>query len=281
MTLQGARVPLATITNMTRWTGKVVGGLLGMLTLGPVGAALGFLFGHQFDTHGGDVGSKAFSPGSAAEIGERFFRAAFRVMGHVAKSDGRVSQREIDAARGIMTELRLDASRVQAAIGCFNEGKQPAFDLAAELANLRRVCADRPDLLRIFLEIQVRAALAGNNIEGTARVLLTRVATKLGVSLIELAQIEAVLRIRRGSFAQDAARSGAAPLVEAYKVLEVASTVSNEEVVKAYRRQLSRHHPDKLKANGLPESMLEHAKERTQEIIEAYELIRERRGINS
>jgi len=54
---------------------------------------------------------------------------------------------------------------------------------------------------------------------------------------------------------------------------------SDEDVVKAYRRQLSRHHPDKLKANGLPESMIEHAKERTQQIIEAYELIRVQRGL--
>ena len=67
--------------------------------------------------------------------------------------------------------------------------------------------------------------------------------------------------------------------MQAYKVLEITASASNEQIVKAYRRQLSRHHPDKLKANGLPESMLEHAKERTQQIIEAYELIKERRGI--
>ena len=59
-------------------------------------------------------------------------------------------------------------------------------------------------------------------------------------------------------------------------MLECSPTASKDEVVKAYRRQLSRHHPDKLKANGLPESMIEHAKQRTQQIIEAYELIRER-----
>jgi DnaJ like chaperone protein len=55
--------------------------------------------------------------------------------------------------------------------------------------------------------------------------------------------------------------------------------MSDEEVVKAYRRQMSRHHPDKLKANGLPPSMLERAKERTQQIQAAYEVIRERRGM--
>jgi DnaJ like chaperone protein len=93
-----------------------------------------------------------------------------------------------------------------------------------------------------------------------------------------------VLRIRGGAFRY--APAGAAPRVsevqkleQAYKVLEAAAADSDQEIVKAYRRQLSRHHPDKLKANGLPDSMIEHAKQRTQQIIEAYELIRERRGI--
>ena len=62
-------------------------------------------------------------------------------------------------------------------------------------------------------------------------------------------------------------------------MLETTPGASDEEIAKAYRRQLHRHHPDKLKANGLPESMIEHAKQRTQQIIEAWELVRERRGI--
>ena len=62
-------------------------------------------------------------------------------------------------------------------------------------------------------------------------------------------------------------------------MLETSAAASDEEVAKAYRRQLHRHHPDKLKANGLPESMMAHAKQRTQQIIEAWEIIRARRGI--
>ena len=50
--------------------------------------------------------------GSAAgatptQIGERFFRTTFQVMGHVAKADGRVSEQEIQAARAVMSQLRL------------------------------------------------------------------------------------------------------------------------------------------------------------------------------
>ncbi len=266
-----------------RYTGKVVGGLIGMF-LGPLGAAVGVLLGHQVDEHLDRQSAPLPGPEELAAIGERFFRATFRVMGCVAKADGRVSEREISAARAVMSELRLDPARVQQAIECFTGGKQPGFDLQAELADLGRACAGRPDLLRVFVEIQVRAALSGNNLDGPVRPLMSRIAGRLGVSPFELAQIEAVLRIRGGSFRY--APAGGAPRVseaekleQAYRILETAPGDSDQQIVKAYRRQLSRHHPDKLKANGLPESMIEHAKQRTQQIIEAYELIRERRGI--
>ena len=261
-----------------KFTGKIVGGAIGLLALGPLGAALGILLGHQFDESAGDESD--YRRADAGAIGEQFFRTAFRVMGHVAKADGRVSEREIAAARAVMSELRLYPAQVHAAIDHFTAGKQPEFNLTAELAALAAACQGRPGLLRVFLEIQVRAALAGNNLEGPVRALLGQIARRLGVSMVELAQIEAVLRIRTGSFRREPAHSnGAEQLQQAYSVLECEPRASNDEVVKAYRRQLSRHHPDKLKANGLPESMIEHAKQRTQQIIEAYELIRERRGL--
>ena len=267
-----------------RYTGKVLGGLIGMF-LGPFGAVAGVLLGHQVDEHL-DRQDALPPPGpeELAAIGERFFRATFRVMGYIAKADGRVSEQEISAARAVMAELRLDPTRVQQAIDCFTAGKQPGFDLTAELTDLGRACSGRPDLVRVFVEIQVRAALSGNNLDGPVRPLVNRIAGRLGVSPFELAQIEAVLRIRGGGSRYAYAGAEPSPSVsqkldDAYKVLEASPGDSDQDIVKAYRRQLSRHHPDKLKANGLPESMIEHAKQRTQQIIEAYELIRERRGI--
>lgn len=264
---------------MAQWTGKVVGGLIGMLALGPIGAAVGLLVGHQFDA---GEGERAARPRlDSAAFGELFFRTTFQTMGHIAKADGRVSERDIEAARGVMAELGLGPSQVRSAIGHFTAGKQPGFPLDAALDTLARGCAGRHDLLRVFVEIQVRVALAGNDVDAASRAMLRRVSARLGISALELAQIETVLRIRRGGFSRASAGGGAgAPhrVEEAYRVLEVEPGASDDEVAKAYRRQLSRHHPDKLKANGLPESMIEHAKQRTQQIIEAYELIRERRG---
>src|SRR5207253_10757546 len=110
-----------------------------------------------------------------------------------------------------------------------------------------------------------------------------RVGRAVGGSPLELVDGGAVARIRRGAFRADEAPASPAArnraLEAAYRVLGTDAGASDEALAKAYRRQLSRHHPDKLKANGLPESMMAHAKQRTQQIIEAYELIRERRGM--
>jgi DnaJ like chaperone protein len=268
-----------------KWIGKVTGGLIGGLVLGPIGAALGLLLGHQFD----EMSAPAEEPASAEElatIGERFFRASFQVMGYLAKSDGRVSEREISAARAIMAELRLNAAQVREAIACFTAGKQPDYDYGAELRQLGEICHTRPDLARVFLEIQVRAALEGNDLEGPVRPLVSRLAKILGVSTLEFMHIETVLRLQRsGGFGAGhtpgvgAAAARDRELDEAYRVLETSAGASDEEVAKSYRRQLQRHHPDKLKAHGLPESMLAHAKLRTQQIIEAWEIVRERRGM--
>ena len=147
-----------------KFTGKVVGGAIGLLAGGPVGAAVGVLLGHQFDEYSGSSRAEARlrSDPDAIAVGEQFFRSAFRVMGHVAKSDGRVSESEIAAARGVMSDLRLNQYQVRTAIDHFNAGKQPDFNLASELASLASIARGRPGLLRTFLEIQVRAALAGD-----------------------------------------------------------------------------------------------------------------------
>ena len=175
---------------------------------GPVGAAIGAIVGHQFD-HAVDEGARLTGPAGASggatpmQTAERFFLSTFRVMGHVAKYDGRVTEQEIAAARGVMTALRLENMQVAAAINEFTHGKSPTFDLKDELARLRDACEGRPDLIRVFLEIQVRFALAGNNMEGPVRKYLNRVASAVGVSEFELRQIEAVLRIQRGNFRRE------------------------------------------------------------------------------
>jgi len=267
------------------WKGKIIGALIGfLLTRSVWGAVIGALIGQMFD-QGVVIGP---TPAVSPSVSEVFFRTTFEFMGHVAKSDGRVSEAEIQAARRLMRELNLGPAEVNLAIDCFTAGKAANFDFELGVERLREVCGQRHDLLRSFIELQVRAALAGNGLSPPARGILTRMAERLGMSGLEFARVEAALRARQHFQDQfDAGRTGAGgraqpgakPMADFYAELEVDAAVSDAEVTKAYRRQMSRHHPDKLVANGLPESMAQMAKEKTQRIQEAYEGIRAARGM--
>jgi DnaJ like chaperone protein len=252
------------------WKGVFFGAMIGMLlTRSAWGAAIGALIGYLLDA---GAGGRAAAPNGSAPISSEFFRTTFEIMGHVAKSDGRVSEAEIDAARRLMQELSLNAADVSAAIACFRTGKSPGYDAELSIERLRESCGLRYDLLRAFVDLQLRAALAGNGISPPARKVLAGIAERLGLSALEFANMEASLRGRQ-------TRGKTGGLAEWYAELEVEPHIGDQELVKAYRRQMSRHHPDKLVANGLPESMAQMAKEKTQRIQEAYEGIRAARGM--
>jgi DnaJ like chaperone protein len=285
------------------WIGKIVGALIGSyLTRSVWGAVVGAIIGHLFDE-----GSFSSEPAATGSISETFFRTTFELMGHVAKSDGLVSEAEIEAARRLMQELNLDSADTARAKAFFIAGKAPAFDFDRAVLELREACGGRHDVMRAFVELQVRAALAGNGMSPPARSIVTRLAERVGMSGMEFAYIEAALRARQqyrpGHSGPGTAGDGAggAPggsrnsggttgegrprpprgrgLAAYYAELGVDAGVSDPDIVKAYRRQMSRHHPDKLVANGLPESMAQVAKEKTQRIQEAYEEIRAARGM--
>jgi len=248
-----------------------------LLTRTVTGAVVGALIGLLFDQ---SVGLGYSFPGSpAASVSDVFFRTTFEVMGHVAKSDGRVSEAEIDAARRLMQELRLGPDEIGAAIECFRAGKSPSYDAGLRIEQLREACGLRFDLLAAFIELQLRAALAGNGISPPARRILMRAAEHLGMSQLEFARMEAAVRARHAGGGTYPGAQPQRPLSECYAELEVSAGASDQEVTKAYRRQMSRHHPDKLVANGLPESMAQWAKEKTQRIQESYEAIRAARGM--
>ena len=252
------------------WVGKVVGGALGFMAGGPIGSLLGAVLGHQFDQ---GLGSATLREGltGASNAQAMFFATTFEVMGHIAKSDGRVSEDEIRIARRIMHSMKLDARAVRAAIERFTAGKAGNYPLHSRLSELAAVTRGQHDIARAFMNIQLQAAMGAGPFTARKRELLWTVAQSLGVGRVEFAQLEAELLEMSG-------RSGMS-LDAAYNSLGIAASATDDEVKKAYRRKMNKHHPDKLISRGVPESMVDIAEAKTHEVRMAYERIRESRGM--
>jgi DnaJ like chaperone protein len=258
------------------WYGKAIGALIGLILAGPVGALIGLFFGHLFDVQA--AGALAETPhATTVDVQEAFFRATFQVMGHLAKADGRVSEDEIRAARAIMSNMNLGERQIQSAIEFFTQGKEPSFPLESALAELHQLCARRPDVRRMFVQIQLQAALWGGSLNAAGRKVLARICAALDISGYEVVQMEALLRMQQAT--QSRERPSADRVAEAHEVLGISRSAADNEVTRAYRRLMSRNHPDKLVAKGLPESMMKLAEEKTRQIRAAYEVIRDARGM--
>lgn len=260
------------------WFGKLFGGTFGFMLGGPLGALIGAAIGHRLDARAEDLGDEQQGVFGRERIQMAFFTATFSVMGHLAKADGKVTADEIRLAQQVMEKMQLDARLKTLAQSLFNEGKVPGFLLDDVLDQLQRECRYRQTLLRMFLEIQLQAALADGVFHPAERKLLLHVATRIGFSQRDFEQIEAMIHAagRQGSIVEPSTEQ---QLSAAYVLLNISLTSSDAELKKAYRRLMSQHHPDKLVAKGLPEEMMKLATEKTQQIRQAYDLVRKERGL--
>ena len=253
-----------------RYWGKVLGFLFGfMLSKNLFGALLGLWLGHNFDK-GRKLDFDSFSGRAENKRRLDFFYTTFSVMGFIAKAKGRVSEHEIAFANAYMNQLGLNSEMKREAQDAFREGKMAGFPLEERVENLRDSCRHRKDLLLLFLEIQIQVAFADGSLDDTERKALHRVAKLLGYSASDLDRLLEMI-IAGAQFHQQS--STPEQLDNAYKLLGIEQGASEREIKKSYKKLMAQHHPDKLVAKGLPPEMMEVAKQKTQDIQSAYEMI--------
>tara|TARA_R110002167_G_scaffold3623_4_gene17680 strand:+ start:51833 stop:52618 length:786 start_codon:yes stop_codon:yes gene_type:complete len=258
------------------WWGKVIGGTFGFVMGGPIGAVLGAALGNYFDAGLDGVSiDRIGGPQTNERVQTAFFTAVFSLMGYIAKADGRVSQDEISLAQQVMGQMQLQPAQRKLAIKLFEQGKQDNFPYQEVLAQFKRECQRRRNLIQMFLEILIATALADGKMEASERRLLESMAASLGYPKQAFDQL--VLRMS-AQFRFQGQEAPADRLRDAYKVLGLESSASTADVKRAYRKLMSQHHPDKLVSKGLPEEMMAMAKKKTQEIKMAYDTIVEQRG---
>ena len=233
-----------------------------------IGALIGFVLGRVAQTGVRD---------RLVAVQSQFLESTFAVMGALCKADGVVTRDEIRVTEEIFTRLSLSPEQKATAKAAFNRGKEPDFDLDAEVD--RFVQSSRGGVLfQFFLQVQLMAVAADGAVHPAEHAMLVRVARRLGLSEGDVARLEALLRAAGGGAASAAGPPPKQRLDDAYAALGVTPETSESDIKRAYRKLMAENHPDKLAAKGLPEGMRQLAEERAREINVAYDLVRKARG---
>ena len=240
------------------WVASIPGALLG--------AALGYLLDRQLRLRRW--------PELLAVLGWRSplgpDQLRFMLLGRLAKCHGQVQPAHIEQARAEMRRLELDPRQEQLAQAAFRRGKEAEDDLQELLAPLRSQHSEAQSLLLSCW----RMVEASGGATTQERQLIMRWGRWLGWSGAQIA----ALTIGLGYGRANKSKYAAGDYREALSLLGVSANCDPASVKRAYRRLLSRHHPDKQTGAGATEEQVRNATELTRNLRNAYALIRDRQG---
>ncbi len=267
------------------WWGKFIGAFFGFLIAGPLGALLGLLVGNFFDRGLAEHFSKPFwfyYAEKDAQVRQRFFESTFLLFGYLAKTEGRVSEHAILAAKQTMQRMQLKSQEKQQAQDFFTMGKQKNFDLKHTLQQLSDAISQKPTLIRLFVETQYQFVRQTGLTEKKILVINTLLTTFRLAPLYEQQHVRDDFNWsnyshyqHRQSSSQQSYQSPSSnqPLILSYQILGLTPAATQSEVKRAYRRLISANHPDRLIAKKASEQDIKKANEKTQQIRHAYEHI--------
>jgi DnaJ like chaperone protein len=264
------------------WWGKLLGAIFGYLMARSTGALIGILIGNFFDRALCEHFSRPIWQLDAErnpELHRIFLEATFCLLGYLAKADGRVSEDEIMQAQQFMTSLHLNKKQKELAEVHFNQGKQPNFNADNILMQFQSICINKPFLLHIFLDMQYTMAKVDGLNEKKIRA-LNLLLERLGLAPLnkqrqfhEEFDFSSASNGNRSHSGSNYRYASSDNLEQAHTLLGTNSNSSQQEVKTAYRRLISRNHPDKLIAKGATEAAIKAANIKTQTIRKAYEQI--------
>jgi DnaJ like chaperone protein len=255
---------------------KLIGIAVGFYLWGWFGAVLCFILGAVIDRIRA-LGQGALNPLHAAVRQTVFLETVFIAMGRLAKADGRVSEAEIAHAEVLMQKLGMTPEHRRQAIALFKQGAAGEADMYAACRKFMSVCGHTHHLKEMLLVYLIVMAMADGEYHPEEEKLLTEIAGYLGYGPEAFKRLLDMV-VNQTHFAGGQVATETA-LDDAYKALGVGRDSSDAEVKRAYRKLMSKYHPDKLMGQGLPEDMIKVATEQAKDIQLAYDLISRQRGM--
>ena len=249
------------------WPATALGAVIGFAVASIPGAILGGLLGQVLDRRVRLQSWAALRERLGGRVEMRDEWLLFVLLGRLAKSGGRVLPAHIQQAQAEMQRLGLDIEGQRQAIAAFAQGKVGRDSLRAPL---RRQRQRSEALLRSCWWL----AWVDGQVRQVERDLIMLWGKWLQVSSATQVQLSDAYAPQQGPLVSTASNA----YQRALSLLKVNADAEPVQIKQAYRRLLSRHHPDKLAGSGATPERVREATERTRELHQAYDLIRQRHG---
>jgi len=228
---------------------KWIGGGLGWMYGGPIGAFLGYQLGKYI--------SKSF------QSKETSFELSLLILSAiVVKADGKIQQSELDCVRRFFLQSfgKLKSDKY---FQIFNEVKHKDFP------SVRSVCLEINKHVNHKTRLQIvhflfSIAHSDGHVDIKEINIIKKISKYFWISEYDFSSIEAM-------FSKDK------NIDNAYDILGVSKTSSDDQIKTVYRKMVKKYHPDKL--TGVSEDVVKMAKEKFQSVKDAYDKIRQQRGI--
>lgn len=270
-------------TNSLELRGKLICGLAGVFLFDlmgiPFGGLIGFFVGsmlghYLFDKPREKAASESEFKAYQRRQGE-FLYHVFALCAKMAKADGAVTSKEISHMEYLMrNQFRMnDRGRAQA-IKIWKQAKDStdSFDTYAR-AFYNDFGRERHQVMNM-MDLLFAMAASDGSLHPREEVILLRAA---GIFHIGRLQYDRIKSRYYQTQSQSGNRQRWSPLDPHYLILGAEPTDSLDQIKKKYRALAMKWHPDKIAANGGSSETLRHAKEKFQQINEAYERILEAR----
>lgn len=241
---------------MVKW----LAAFLGYMIFRFPGAVIGFLLGSFYDMIKGDKGGATFTSQSRQTVTPADFEMhLISLCAIVIKADGSVNQTELNYVRQyfVSTYGKERANKIFRTFNTVIKDREISAQRIGSYLKQRLRYEVRLQLLHFLFGIaQADGAVSKAEVEKIKEI--------AGCLQVQFRDFESIMAM----FVKSADN--------AYKILEIERTASDEEIKKAYRNMVKKYHPDKVITDD--EAIKKGAEEKFKEVQRAYEDIQRERG---